>query len=117
MKNFSVLGSAVLAATVLYGAGAYAAGWSNAVTISGVEADYISSTSKVYINFSSIANSNKPACASGDEALVAGSTDHVRNVLSLATAAFLAEKQVRVYWSGTCDGSSDIGVISHLKIQ
>lgn len=114
--NQKLLLTSLLAFISLSAASAVAAWSSNAVAVIGVETDYISSASKLYVHFGTAPN-GKPSCASGTEAVVSGNAEHVRNMLTVASGAFLSGKTVRVNWTGSCEGSGSIGIISGLKIQ
>ncbi|MET0790535.1 MAG: hypothetical protein ABW061_03360 [Polyangiaceae bacterium] len=92
-------------ATVLATGTALAAGpWSSAVNIATIELDPTATGTSTYFSFAS-APSGKPACGTSSQSIVVGPAEHVKAVTNLATAAFLAGKQVKVYWEGTCDTS------------
>ena len=98
------------------------AGWSTntGVKITQVEADSGTNSTtapngtSTWIGFSSLPN-NRPGCATGSQAVVAGTAEHIKAVTSLATAAFLAGRTVRVNWSGNC--TSGYGHITHLLVE
>jgi hypothetical protein len=90
-------------ATALASSTALAAGpWSGPVNIATIELDPTGTGTSTYFSFAS-APSGKPACGTSSQAIVVGPAEHVKAVTNLATAAFLAGKQVKVYWEGTCD--------------
>lgn len=90
------------------------AGWSSYVSVSSVEIDaVVSGNSLTYLYFSSVP-SGKPSCSTGS-AVMSGSTDSVKAMTNVATAAFLAGKTLRVYWDGTCSGS--YGNITAVQMQ
>jgi hypothetical protein len=47
--------------------------------------------------------------------VIIGSVDHVKAMTSLATAAMLSGKQVRVNWEGTCQ-TGGYAKIQHLML-
>jgi hypothetical protein len=96
------------------------AGWStnSGVKITQVEIDP-STTSGAngtasWVGFSPMPN-NKPSCAGGSQVVFVGTAEHVRALTSLATAAFLAGRNVRVNWNGSCTGS--YGQVTHLLVE
>ncbi len=99
--------------------GAAWAGWStNTVKITQVEIDPSSDAgangTASWIGFSTLPN-NRPACATGSQAVLVGTPEHVRALTSLATAAFLAGRTVRVNWNGSC--KSSYGQVTHLLVE
>jgi hypothetical protein len=102
--------------SLLVSGAAMAAGFSQYSTIASIEIDAVSSgMSSTYLSFASSVSSNRPACATASLALMSGSTDSVKTMTSLATAAYLGGKSVRVYWDGTCDGT--YGRITAIEVK
>jgi hypothetical protein len=103
----------LLVSSVALGAGTWS---TNSVTITQLEVDPTSggNGTSTWLGFNTMPN-NKPTCASGSQANVYGSADHVRSLTSVATAAFLAGRTVRVNWNGSCTGN--YGQITHLLVE
>ena len=102
-KHFKKICSAVGLSALLVTGTAMAA-WSNAVTITGIEVDPISTGSQTYLRFSSTPT-GKPGCGTSAQVAFVGNADQIKAMTSLATAAFLSGKTVKVYWDGTCTAS------------
>jgi hypothetical protein len=93
------------------------AGWStNSVKITQIEIGPSSGANgtSTYIGFSQMPN-NRPSCATGSQAVFAGTADHVRALTSVATAAFLAGRTVRVNWNDSCTRS--YGHVTHILVE
>jgi hypothetical protein len=86
--------------------------WSNAVTIASIELDpnpggsYQSST---YLTFTTPPTgrpgSAPTVCNTSAFVILTGPADHIKAMTTLATAAFLAGRTVKLYWDGTCTGA------------
>jgi hypothetical protein len=89
------------------------------VKIISVEVDPSSITGQngtaTWVSFSPMPN-NRPGCATGAQAIFSGSADHIKALTSLATAAFLAGRTVKVNWNGSCSSGS-YGQITHLVVE
>lgn len=108
MKNLSVFGLALVGLLVSASALAAGAYSTNPVGLTVVEVDTSTSATNgtsTFLTFASWPN-NKPACGTGPQAELTGSVDNVKALTSLATAALLSGKTIRVYWDGTCDGTA-----------
>lgn len=91
-----------LLAVALASAVASAAGFSEYAPIQSIEVDGVTTgNSETYLYFTTLPSQNKPACATAG-VLMIGSTDSVKSMTSIATAAFLAGRTVRMYWDGAC---------------
>lgn len=95
---------------------ALAAAWSTtSSTIDMVEIDNVSGTgTSTWVGFTSTPN-NKPGCGTQPQCVFMGSAEHVRAMTSLATAAMLAGRPVRVNWEGTCQ-TGGYAKIQHLMM-
>ena len=103
-KAFKKIASLVVVATALVSGTALAAGpWSSSVTISDIEVDGVTGGTETYLNFTSTP-SGKPACGTSSQVFLSGNADAVKAMTSVATAAYLAGRPVKVYWDGTCNG-------------
>jgi hypothetical protein len=93
------------------------AGWSAATRVTQVEIDTISNGPgfATYLGFSS-KGIGRPDCATSLQGVLVGSLDHVKNMTNLALAAFLAGKNVKVYWASTCINGS-YGQIERISAQ
>jgi hypothetical protein len=92
-----------------------AAGWGGYATVSSIEVDAVTTgNSLTYVYFSTVP-AGKPSCTSTGQAVMTGSTDSVKAMTSVVTAAFLAGRSVRVYYDGTCD--STYGRIAAVQMQ
>ena len=105
MKNIK---TALGAIAFLVSGTAMAAGFSTPVNVTQVEVDSSGATNgtSTYLTFSAIPN-NRPTCTGqGDQMVLAGSAENVKALTSLATAAWLSGKVVRVYFDPVtaCDG-------------
>ena len=121
MKIHSAIASCL--SFVLLSASALAVTWSGPVGLTLVELDPVSSTgTSTYLSFASTP-SGKPGCGTATQGIMipsAGiSAEHVKSMTSLATAAFLAGKNVRVLWGGTCTtvGTDVFGNVTGIIIQ
>jgi hypothetical protein len=102
--------SFVVAASLAAG-GALAAGWNtNSIFVTKIEVG--ASPSETYLTFSAAPN-NKPAACTSAQAYVSASNDQIR---TLATAALLSGKEVRVFWDASCKASTTYGQISRMEI-
>jgi len=129
MKKFGI---GALAATILsVSTVSLALGFStNPLLITSVEVDKATgpgdvgeaaSLTSTFLTFSGTPNS-KPSCTSA-QSIIFGPPEHVRNLTSLATAAMLAGKKVKVYYtsapgSTNCFtiGGSTFAKIAHLNV-
>jgi hypothetical protein len=105
MKKHSTLALGLV--TLLLSGSAFAAWSVTPVTLTQVEVDASATASNgtaTYLGFAATP-SNKPACGTAPQGELTGSVDNVKGMTSVATAAFLGGKTVRVYWDGTCDGT------------
>lgn len=119
-------GSFLLLALGAFAATEALAGWSPAVSIANIEAiDTTGDSTRVFLYFSTVPHSTTCSYASSNAWRVLGGAEHVKNILAIATAARLAERQVKVFfrdsYSGTasCDngGTSGYQIISGIQMQ
>jgi len=95
---------------VLVSATAYA-GWSPNVTITGVEVD---SNTATYLGLSSM--TGKPAACTATQAIILFvNADQQKAQTALATAAYLAGKNVSVHYTGACSGTAQYPVVDALN--
>lgn len=119
-KSFLSL-SIGLACSLVAGAAFATLTWStSAGTLSQVETDSVSTTvaangTLTYLGFSTWPN-NRPTCTATVQAQLEGSADSVKAMTTLATAAFLAGKGIRVEWDG-CDPTSNLARINAIMLQ
>jgi hypothetical protein len=98
-------------------------GWSAAATLAQVEVDSTSATNgtSTFLGFTGgTLPTNHPTCATAVQGILAGSTDNVKAMTTLATAAFLAGRSVKVYWDGTCEtalGFPNYGRIINIQMN
>lgn len=90
-------------AALLVSATALAGTWSSQVRIDVVEIDGTGTMPNTYLGFATTPT-GKPACGTSGWALANGTTDSIRAMTALANSAFLAGRNVEVYWDGTCSG-------------
>jgi len=115
-KRIKGFGLAVGFATVIASGTALAAApWSNAVTISSIEVDPTATSSVTYLTFTSTPTGRPAACNTATQFEFTGPVDQIKSMTSLATAAFLSGKTVKIYYTGTCDGTYPL--ISLISIQ
>jgi len=97
--------------TLIASATVWAAGpWSSAVSISSIEVDSTGTAGNgtpgtgtaTYLTFSSTPT-GVPACSTKTQYVAFGSAEHVKQVTAIASQAFLAGKQIRVFWDSTCE--------------
>lgn len=89
--------------------------WSNAVNIASIEVDPTATSTVTYLSFTSTPTGRPAACNTGSQYEFTGPVDQIKSMTSLATAAFLSGKTVKIYFTGTCDGGYPL--ISLLAIQ
>lgn len=99
------IASLITTAAILASGSAYAGGTTSApMTIKSVEVDggENGTTNGPYgfVNFTNA--TGKPACGGTAPGILIGSPEQIKAMTSLATAAFLAGRQVIVLWSGDC---------------
>lgn len=104
-----LVASAALILALAPGASAWAGTWSGPATVASVQIEPDASASNgtaTYLLFTPAVPANRPTCGSVTNSYsgMTGSADHVRALTSLVTAAFLAGRQVKVYWTGGCSG-------------
>lgn len=101
-KKFAI---GLVSAALLVSATALAAGWSNDVQLDAIQIDGTSgTTSETYVGFAT-AVTGKPACGTAGWALASGTADNVKSMTAILNSAFLAGRNVQVYWDGTCSGT------------
>jgi len=119
MKRSIAAAGVVVALVAFVSAGAAWANWTDLtnVTITKIEIDSQASApngTTTYLSFNPPnpgTAGNRPTCATAgrpntdDQAEMTGSADNIRAMTSLATAAYLAGRPVKVYWTGGCDGN------------
>jgi len=88
----------------LGGAKAFAGTWSGTTNVASVEIDDTGSGTSTYLSFTS-APTGKPACGTSSQVIVGGSTDNVKAITAAAMSAFLAGRDVKMWWDGTCSGT------------
>ncbi|HET9959710.1 MAG TPA: hypothetical protein VFQ61_34695 [Polyangiaceae bacterium] len=95
-----VVGASTFVAGTALAAGA---AWSNDNFISDIEV----SAGVTYLKFGTAPLNNPCTTANPSEnvqVLLSGTADSVRSMASVATAAFLASKPLRIYYDGNCTG-------------
>lgn len=99
-----IVASAFLILALAPAASAWAAAWSGPATIASVDVESDASASNgttTYLTFTPTAPANRPTCGTTNaQAEMIGTAEHVRAMTSLATAAFLAGRTIKVYWAG-----------------
>lgn len=94
----------------LLASGTAFAGWSNVVSIASVTSWPDAQT---YLEFTTTP-SGKPGCATTGIHQIIGTAEHIEAASKIATAAFLAGRQVKVYFDTTCTGGD--GKITHITM-
>ena len=105
-----------LVALISTGVALAAGPWSNAVVVSQIEIDGVSTGNgtETYLSFAT-SPTGKPSCGTASQYVMIGSVDNVKAMTVLATSAFLSGHAVKVYWSGSC--SSVYAQIQHIAMQ
>ena len=92
-----------------------AGGWSNFVAMGVIESDLMSSAPGgvgTYIQMLPVPNGSPSSCplaGTQTQALLdTSSLEHAKQMASIATAALLSGKPVKVHFSGACGGQSNI---------
>jgi len=122
MKKYGMLAVAVgilSASAVCWGVTAIS---TNPVFLTAIEVDNIAAPgdggtaapTSAFLTFSAQPNT-KTSCA-GVESVISGSAEHVRNTTSLATAAMLAGKKVRVIYSTVAPQCAVYGSTGYSKV-
>ena len=94
---------------------------SNAVLLTSVEIDGgepgTTNPITTYLEFATTPV-GKPTCGGTRPSFLQGSPEQMKAQTSLALAAFLAGKKVKVFWQGACStiGTSQYAKISHITI-
>lgn len=94
-----------VATATLMSATAIAGTWSNLVMLDAIELDGTSTTPSTFVGFST-SPSGKPSCGTSGWSHLYGSADSVKAMTAIANSAFLAGRNVEVYWEGTCTSSA-----------
>jgi hypothetical protein len=98
------LGVSVLLVSAV--AAAYSPQWSAPFMLTSVEVDDAGSGSATFLGFSTLP-ATPPPCGTGAlQFMATGSADQVKAVTAMATSAFLAGRQVKVYFDGNCSTGS-----------
>ncbi|GAB7024917.1 hypothetical protein [Geotalea toluenoxydans] len=98
--------SSFVVLTLLVAANAHAGVWNPSVHISEIEVntDAAGAGSRAFLSFQEGATS-KPACGAGSPYVqLQGTTENIRNLLSISTTAFINSRPVGVFFDGTCTG-------------
>ena len=105
-----------IAVTISVAAGTVmAAGpWSNTVSIASVEIDPTATGTSTFLDFTSAVTGKPTACNNLSQVIFVGPADHVKAMTTLATGAFLAGRQVRIYYDGGCTVLSGV---SYANVQ
>lgn len=92
--------------------------WSGDVYITAIEksAHTISGDADTYLIFASTPT-GKPTCATNSQGLIFTTAAGEIAMTSIATAAFLAGKPVRVYWDDNCSTGSTFGRIIGIQMR
>lgn len=91
---------------MLMSATAIAGTWSSQVLLDAIELDGTAATPATFVGFATTP-SGKPSCGNGTGwAHLYGSADSVKAMTSVVNSAFLADRNVEVYWEGTCTNST-----------
>ncbi|ACM19500.1 hypothetical protein Geob_1140 [Geotalea daltonii FRC-32] len=99
ISSFAVL-------TLLVAANAYAGVWNPSVHISEIEvnSDVAGAGSRAFLILQEGAAS-KPACGAATPYVqLQGTTENIRNLIGIATTAFINSRPVGVFFDGTCTG-------------
>jgi hypothetical protein len=98
------------AIVTFFGTAVAAPQWSGTVTIVDIEvSDVHGKGGQVYVRFSSVPHST-PCSAQNGQWLAGGAADNVKNIMTVATAAKLAGRPVKVLWNqgapNQCEGGT-----------
>lgn len=116
MTPFTKLALGLAAGTMFLSSAALAA-WSDAVYIKTIESGASDGSAGVaYLEFTTTP-ANKPACGTAGQVRLSGTADNVKSLQSVALAAFLAGKRVKVYFDGTCVAGSTYAKVPVITIQ
>jgi hypothetical protein len=110
------VGLGVSLVALLSAAAVSAASWSTYGYVSIVEVDSSSTVPLVFLTFASSPAVTKPSCSTQVEVVSSANADGTKAIAALVTSAFLAGKQVAVYFDGTCN-SSGYAKFLHARIQ
>ncbi len=114
MKKIALLGVAGLFISGVALAVSPPAWSTGATTVTNIEVGAVGTTgTQTYLTFSSYPNNNA-GCTNTSQAFVVGHADNVKAITSIASAALLSGKQVRVYWDAGCSGV--YGKMSRLEL-
>lgn len=93
-----------VSAALLVSATALAGTWSSQSLLDVIEIDATGTSPSTYVGFAS-AVTGKPACGTSGWALASGGAENVKAMTAILNSAFLAGRNVEVYWDGTCSSS------------
>jgi hypothetical protein len=93
-------------AFTIVGATAYAGTWSGDVKVATIEAsDNSGAGGGVWLRFVTSPFSSHTCADKGGQYRLGGSSDNIKQMMTLAVSAQLSSRPIRVYWGGNCDGS------------